>query len=339
MPKRLFVLTGLLIVLVAAVILSSRPEQGGEAGQENARIFPDLQKQINDLRRITIAQGQSSFTLESDEDGNWRVKEKADFPADRGMIAELLDALSSTYFLEKRTARKENYKALGLDEGFMRRIAVYSADADQPLAAIYVGLQKAARNGSFVRLPGEDQAWLAQYNLTAQTVASKWLQKHLTTIPNEAIQRIVITQADGPEVNVYREKPGGDIRLENVPKGKKVRDPSALSNLFDSLNPLAIEDVRPAGELRSPSSQNTRITTFDGRDITLRFRPDGSELWTTVEAGAHPVKDSPMPDKKKDGTAPEEFSKRLSERTKGYAFMLPYTLRNRLTATLSDLVE
>lgn len=339
MSKRLLFLIGLLVLLVAAVVLSSKPEEGAD-GKENALIFPELQNQINDVRRITIAQGKSSFTLERDKKDVWRIKEKADFPADRGMIAELLDALSSTYFLEKRTAKKENYKALGLDEAFMRRIAVYGVDADKPLASIYVGLQKQARGGSFVRMPGEDQTWLAQYNLTAQTVAAKWLQKDLTEIPNEEIKQIVITQVGGPEVNVYREKPGGDIRLKNLPKDKKVRDPSALSNLFDSLNPLNIDDVRSAGELRSSSLQTARITMFDGREMTLRFNPDGSDVWTVVEASYHPVENSPAPDpKKKEAADPETFIKQLSKHTEGYAFMLPYTIRHRLTTKFSDLVE
>lgn len=335
MNRRLIILLGLMIVLVAAVVISyGADEKPAFEEADQKLLFPDLQNQVNDITKIELTQGKVRTTVMRDKDGVWRVKEKSDYVANRKMVRSLISAYSRTYLMEARTAKKENYKALGLDDAFVRKVNIYTS-GEEPVATLYVGLQKAARGATFVHRPDEDQTWLAKDNLAFEASPDDWLQKDLLAIPDVEIKSVTVTHSDAPEVKIFRDKPGGDVKLANIPAGKSVKDPVILSGQFSIFSLFRIDDVRPASELRTSSVESARVITFDGRDILFRLNKDGDTLWVTVEATYHPEM---TPEGEKAALA-KKFIEGFSKQIEGYAFRLPSLEEDKLIIKMSDLIK
>ncbi|MFO1242590.1 MAG: DUF4340 domain-containing protein [Rickettsiales bacterium] len=335
MNKRLLILLGLMAALIAAVLFSyGQDETPNTEKPEQSLLFPDLQNEVNKVTRIELAQGKVHTTVARDKNGIWRIKQKSDYPANRNMVRNLISAFSRTYLMEARTAKKENYKALGLDDSFVRRIDLYT-DSEKPVASLYVGLQKAARGATFVHRPDEDQTWLAKENLAFEVSPEDWLQKELLSIPDIEIKSMTVTHSDSPEVKIWRDKPGSDLKLAAIPKGKTLKDPVLLSSQLNVFNPLTIDDVRPSSELRASSLDAARIITFDGRDITFRLNKQDTSTWVTVEASYHPEM-TPAGDK---ASAAQAFVDKLSQATEGFAYKMQPYAQDKLAIKINDLIK
>lgn len=335
MPKRLLILMGIMAALVAGVLLSyGTSPQSVQGAEEGALLFPALQSELNQISRIEIAQGTVKSTIARDEKGIWRVKEKAGYPANLIMVRGLISAFSRSYLLEQRSAKKENYAGLGLDEARMRTVSLYTSK-EEPVATLMVGLQKAARDGTFVRRPDQDQTWLAKYNLAYNVAPEEWVSRELLAIPALAIKSITVTETDAMPVHIYREQEGGGVRLENIPAGKTVKDPVELSGVLAMFDPLTIEDVRPASELLSSSTDGLKLETFDGRTIQLRFNKDGEATWVTLQAEYVPLSTHETESSK----AAREMVEKILKHAEGYAFKLPIVIQDKLSIKMNNIVK
>src|SRR5258707_11330609 len=83
----------------AAVLVSERSAWTGADSREGQKVLPGLR--ISDIAVIAIGDAEGRLTLARDKAG-WRVRERADFPADTDRVGELLVKLA-----ELKAAQRE----------------------------------------------------------------------------------------------------------------------------------------------------------------------------------------------------------------------------------------
>lgn len=333
MLSRLKILCAVMVALVAGVLFSYRDSGQTLSKSEGELLFPKLQRELNSISRIEIAQGRVKSTIHKDKEGVWRVKEKADYPANLVMVRGLISAFARSYYLEEKSAKEENYKHFGLDENHARTVSLYT-NSETHEAALLVGLQKASRDGTFVRWPDKPRTWLAKYNLAYNVAPQEWIERELFSIPAPAIKSITLIKPGASEVHVYRESENGALRLENIPEGKTVKDPVQFTGILAMFEPLSIEDVRRSSELMSSSAEELRVETFDGRGVTLRFNKDRNDVWVTVQTHYIGI---PAISQKDDKS--QVWVKNLADRTNRFAFKISPILYEKLNINMNDLTK
>ncbi len=345
MNRRQLIFLGVtaLIVALLATFVSQR-QAAQHAPAQRARLFPELESALNTLTRVQIhGAGETPFTIHR-EGETWRIKEKANYPADFKRLKQTLISLARLEGVEAMTRKPENYAKLGVAdidnaEGSTREIQVWG-DAENPLASVLVG-NTGPDGHSYVRRTGEAQSWLGSLMLDVPGRAQDWLDKELIGLAVNRVQRVDVHPAHGKAYSVIRADATG-FRLEPLPEGRRAR-PAQLQRVASALGSLRLSDVMaddqvPAGD--APWSEAV-FRTHDGLVIRIRSRKQDDRHYLRLAARFEPVA-TPTPDETKDRPDPDKVraeAERLQQRFEGRTFVVPGYAATALTLGLEDLTE
>src|SRR5689334_8684489 len=114
--KSIFILTGVAVLALglAVFVALSQPrvissDQAGEV------MFPSLAGAVEGLKTVVIRHKGGSISL--DWDGKaWRYREKANYPADREKVTNLVVSVARLTKLEPKTSQPDRYARLDLQE-------------------------------------------------------------------------------------------------------------------------------------------------------------------------------------------------------------------------------
>jgi hypothetical protein len=215
-PQQFTVLAGVTIVsaLLAAIVYGSanRYSQGRIEGQALAS---DLRTRINTASAIEIVQGDKKLTLERSGD-QWKLKDRAGYPVLAEKARALVLALSSADTVEPKTASKDRYALLDLQDpatkdAKSRGVKVLD-DKGKPLADVVVGKSKAeafgsGRPGFYVRTAASAQTWLATGDPKASVEIRDWVQTGIFSTVTDKITRLTIDMEDMRKIDTT---PAGD---------------------------------------------------------------------------------------------------------------------------------
>lgn len=280
-------LTGLalaaVLALVAAIFVQvsrkPRSEAAGTATPE--ALVPALAAHVNDVDRVVVtgAGGKVLATLTRAKDG-WTLQEKGGYAIDTGKLRAFLLRLADSKLLEAKTANKERYAALGVED-------VASADAKglqvelgglEPPSTLVIGNANTRGGGTFVRRAGETQSWLASGSLAPEKTAADWLGRDLADIDAARVAEVVLTRPDGKVVRASKESEGdANFKLADVPKGREPASEYAVNNLASGLDGLRFDDVVPADQAVPPDdARKARYAAFDGLVVdVVAWEADG----------------------------------------------------------------
>lgn len=272
-----------LIALVAAVALnqSNQPRSEG-GGEKTAYLAPELRDHVNDVGKVVVtgAEGKTLATLERGANG-WTLAEKGGYAVDTGKLREFLLKLADAKLVEQKTANKDKYAALGVEDVSAKDakgLQVELGGLAQPVKLI-VGNTN-ARGGTFVRRAGDAQSWLASGTLTLEKSGADWLRKDLADIAANRIESVTITHADGKRVRVYKDAEGdANYKVADVPKGREAGAEFAVNGLASTLAGLRFDDVVPAKDAApDDKALRARYAAFDGLvvDVTA-WEKDGKD--------------------------------------------------------------
>src|SRR4051812_37995496 len=162
-------------------------------------MFPDLAPKLKDAAKVEILHQGKTLTLQKRPDGGWGVASLHDYPVQESKLRGVLTALTEVRLTEARTSDPAQFARLGLDDpskpdstADLLRVA---DAAGRPIAAAIIGHRRVRSQGNvpeevYVRRPDENQAWLAQGNLSADADATQWLDRDLLNIPSTRIQTV-----------------------------------------------------------------------------------------------------------------------------------------------------
>jgi hypothetical protein len=284
-----------LSVLFAFVSYASN-NQWGTSKAAGDKMLPALADNISKVARIQIVQGGDSITLEK-TGATWGVKDRAGYPVDPPKIRTLLVGLSEADLLEPKTRRPDRYGALELEDpaekGAKSHLVRLIGVDGNVMAEVVVGKKRQevlgmGKSGTYVRRPGNPQAWLADAELHASISAKEWMKTTVLSLDAAKVSRVAIQIPGEQPLKIEREGNTADGKLAFVgfpPEGKKLKDANAADSIVRAVAAIDLEDVQKLDA--APKSGEIATVTVEGKEqpaVTLRLRREGESHWLALTA-------------------------------------------------------
>lgn len=296
--RTLGVLIGITVAVIAGIIatkdgnLPPPPTTGVRPGD---KVFPQLSAQVNDITRLTVTTGAGKTTIAKQSD-QWVLPDKANYPADIGKVRQVLLGMMDLKRLEPKTRNPELFSQLGLagpTAGSEDSRSVELADqAGDVKAALMIGKEKPApgttrRSEYYVRIPSEDQAWLAEGSVLLPRNETEWLNTQLTNIELKRLAGLVIRHGDGETIRIEKASADAqDFAVVEPQQNEKVRSAFTVNNMAQSMAQLVLQDVvaSDSNPLAEPLHFSAELTTFDGLKVKLDVAKSGEEFLARISA-------------------------------------------------------
>lgn len=333
----LLVAATVLAVAAAAVVIFHRlPERQ----TERQVLLTDLADKIDTVTAIKISDAGHTLIVRKSGDGRWVAPAKANYPADAGRVRKLVLGLATLKVIEEKTSTPELYDRLGVEDITAKDAKSHLVElqdaAGKTVTALLIG-KRATSDRAYVRLQGAAPSYLVSGVPEIDVNQMAWLDDTLLTVEKERVKRLVVQPANGRAVAIWRDKSDAGFRLENMPKGRRMKSYGGADAAAASLNFLTFDDVRPAAPVAAKPTVVT-VTTFDGLTVTARLT-DG---WVHFAAAFDPAaaeKDAGvavMPKAPADGA---KEAADINARLGRWDYRLPDYKIKDLTPGLEDLLE
>lgn len=299
-----------LALIAFAIWLSSRRHLDRDLAA-GALVLPGLEQNVNTVSTVTLHKGDDTrATLRKDGSG-WSVSERA-WPADVGKVRKLLLDLGALNIVEEKTRLPANYPQLGVEDVTSPKATGTRVDVAAPARswALIVGKPSGAKSG-YVRVATAPQTVLAAPLLTVDADPKGWLDHGLIDLSLERVRAVEEQPAEGPAFSATRDKKEqSNFSVAPLPKGRQLSGAGAADGIAAALSALTLDDVRKAAAAPDAPHSRAVFRTFDGLEVELSGRKDGTHSLVTLSAR------STAP-----GTAAE--ADRLEARFRGWEFEIP----------------
>jgi len=350
----LLVATVLGIVAAAAAVVT-RP---GDAVYANLGdpVVPGLIDNLNNVDTVRIesheggtltfkrnAEAARTQTADAKDPGGWGIVERDMYPVKASQVNALVLRVAELTYLAPKTATPELFPRLDLgDPGAVGSKAIslrLGAKGGRAMVDMVIGtarnaLEGSAEGGTYFRIPGKEQAWLAKGSIEIGKLISEWIETDIFDIPTKRIRRAEIHHADGETVSIFKEQQGDlDFVLNGVPDGKKVKSRFSVNGIASAIDDYKIMDVARREKHPVDPATATRVVyeTFDGLTVTALIElpkgdPKGpaAEYWVSLNIAGG------------EGTAEAD---RLRARTGPWVFRISDYRYDSIAKRMKDLVE
>lgn len=325
-----------LLSLIVAVALYATTYRWGSGRVEGTRLLPELERQGERIASIELRQGDRKLTLQR-TGLTWKIAERDGYAANPERVRALLLALARTELVEPRTALKDKWKLLELEDPAQKDAksrAVRILDAKgQPLADLVLGRSRwdafgPGRSGIYVRRPAETQTWLAMGDPKGGVELKDWVTVTAFETDQAKIRKLTIEHSG--EAPLVIEKGDGKeqkFKLAKVPEGMKLKQGVTADQFAQGVGSIELEDVRrlaatPAGDKVSV----LRLESEGGPVVTFRLRKDGEASWVSFSAEG-------------EGEAAKKKAEEINARAVGWEFKIPQWKADMLGKRHADLFE
>ena len=317
-------------------------------------LFPGLTNQLTALKSVAIKQADGDLTF--DWNGkNWVVRERKNYPAEDGKVAEVVIGIARMVRLEAKTAMADKLDRLELNDPKAkdsRAKQVMLVDRDgKTLADVIVGKRKFSlgkEGGTYVRLPSAPQSWLALGDINVGNKARDWLKCDIADLRDRDIKRVTVVYPDGERVIAGRQSPNDPgFKIENLPSGRQPSSDYSADEFARMLQTFMLDDVAPVADIPFPKEKTTTadFDGFAGWRVTVQLTQKDGNSWIRVKADPPPSGfAAPEPAKSGLGAAvpPPDWNKVMAEikaRTDGWAYQVPAFAVTIMTKRMADLIK
>ena len=315
-----------LAVIAFAIWLSSRRhlERDLAAG---APVLPGLQHSINTVTTVTLRKGDGTHTTLQKDVSVWRVTERG-WPGDVGKVRKLLLDLGALNIVEEKTRLPANYPQLGVEDIGSPKATGTRVDVAAPSHtwSIIIGKPSGGKSG-YVSVATAPQTLLAAPQLMVDSDPKGWLDHVLLDVPVARVRQVEEHPASGAAFTVSRDKKEqNDFAVSPLPKGRELTSPAAAEPITTALGSLTLEDVRKGGGTSDPPAARATFRTFDGLELELTGRKDGTHSLIAITARSTAKE-----------TAAE--AEQLAARVTGWEFEIPEYKYNSMFTPLEELLR
>jgi hypothetical protein len=353
--KSFFLVLGIaaLAALSAYLVADRRALQTTVAA--DAVLVPGLSERLNDVSQVVItgAGGEVKVTLDRGESA-WTVAQRDGYVAQPAKIRSFLIELADARLVERKTAREENYPALGVQDIASEsatgvEIAVAGVGDD---ARFIIGKSTRGGNAVYVRRSDEETAWVADKRLRVERKPVDWLVKDLIDVNAARVQRVTITHPDGEVVDAVRGE--ANFEVADLPDGKTLSSPTAANALAGVLDDLKFEDVLAKERFDAGDAQPVmvRFETSDGLVIDASATAANNKYYLALSTTARAVDAAALGSADaaaEGGVSPEQKvatmleaisnqSAQINARVDGWVFTIPLFKYEQLARTKADLI-
>ncbi|MSP00409.1 MAG: DUF4340 domain-containing protein [Acetobacteraceae bacterium] len=326
----------LLGLVVAAVIalaggwyfgVASRPDQRA-AIDTGKLMFPDLAPKLKEARRIEIT-SKGKITVIELKSGTWGVADRGGYRVLDTKLRGMLTTLTELRLVEPRTTDPAQFARLGVEdpttekEGTANLLRVLDADG-KPLLSVIVGHRRMRTQGHvpeqvYVRLPGDNQTWLAEGSLQADADPQVWLDRDVINIAHGLIGKVVATKG-GDTIELTRD--GEKLKVTKPAEYPKLEE-YKLDDVARALESLTFQDVKSDKEPIGEKAGEAVFTTTNGLEIAVTVNHLEKDSWARFTVTAP------------EANKPE--AERLNAKLAGWAFQTGQWKDKALIPSLDDL--
>lgn len=291
--------TALLLLVIGVIVglggwyLGRTPNTDQVAASQPA--FPGLGDNLAKATKIVIL--HDGTTLELDRAGDdWTIAQRAGYPALSDKVHALFVSLAELRLVEPRTSNPDLLGRLGLDDtgkpGAKSTLVRVSDAQDKPVAAILLGnafkpgegAAPASASGSasqlYVRRADENQSWLADGQITANTDPSEWMTGDLSNINRDKITSVEVSHGDA-KLSFARQD--GKFVL-TAPADHPPLDPSKVDDVARGYEYLALTGVEKAADMKGAALGSSVFRTDDGLVLTATLVRNDKDIWAVFHA-------------------------------------------------------
>ncbi len=352
----LCLVTAVFVALAAVGILSQprlrSPDVAGEP------LFPGLAQKLGSLKSVVVKQADGDLTF--DWDGKtWVVRDRKNYPADGDKIAGIVLQMARMVKLEAKTAAADKLDRLDLTDpkakdSRAKEIVLLDRDG-KTLADLIVGKRKftlgSKEGGTYVRLPGSNQTWLALGDITAGAKPRDWLKRDMVDIKDRDVKRVTVTHPDGEKVVAGKLTPADPgFKIENLPAGKQPASDYAADDYGRLVAAMLADDVARADDIPFPKDKTTTadVDTFSGMRVTLQLAEKDGKSWVKLKAEPPPGTPAPAPKPAGEGklgesaTAGPDWAKMAAEinaRSDGWVYEVPAYEVAAMRKRMAELIK
>ena len=283
-------------VVACSLVVNERYRKVAPEKQEDRLVFPALQRQVDAIADIEVVRPGGRFVL-SRREGGWANMGIGGYPARSPRVDEVVGAMAGLEYAEPRTSRSRLYRRLDVDDvtagGKSTRLTLKDADG-AVLADIIVGKPKndvtgTDRQGVYMRLPGDERAWLVEGSLDVRHDAAEWSDRMVVDIDARSLTALTVRHADGEIVALHRDRPQDlKLTLKSLPPGARVEHQYQIDYMAGLLQEVRFNDARrasatdveavPVFEATGQSKNHLAVTLRAGQP-----EEDGS-VWARIDA-------------------------------------------------------
>ena len=353
MSKKSF--AALCVVTVIAVALAvfaaaGRPQLEA-TDKQGERIFPNLVKDVETLKTVTVRHGGETISL--DWDGKmWRVRERGNYPADSEKITGLIIGLAQMSKVEGKTKQPDRYARLEVEDpagkdAKSREVALIDASGKE-IASLIVGKRQPGLGnkdgGTYVRLAGDPQVWLASGAVAAEGALGDWLKKDIVDIKEPMIGRITVTHPNGEKVVVGRVAGAQNLSIENLPKGAQPASFYIADDYARLLTSMSLEDVAPVADKPFPKDKTITAVVEGGNgfQVMLDMTEINGQSWVRIKGTPPPGEKTEQADAGQAVDLRTDWAKiigAMNARADGWAYQVPAYQVAPLKRRMSDLLK
>ena len=347
MPTRgllIFAVVTVVAVVACWIAINGRYREVALEKQEGGLVFPAFQRQVSAIAEIEVTRANGRFALTRRE-GGWANMGIGGYPAKEKRVEKVIAAVAGLKFIEPKTGRSKLYHKLDVedvtaDSTNSTRLTIKDT-AGAVLADIIVGKPKKNvagldRQGVYVRIPGDDRAWLAEGSLDVRYDAAEWSDRMVVDMDAGSLTALTARHADGEIVALHRNQPRDrKLTLKNLPVGARVEHQHQIDYMAGLLQGVRFKDAKrtSATDRETIPAFEATVLSEDLLAVTLRASEpakDGS-VWTRIHAQVT------------NGTQASDRARREAARIKsnfsGWSIKLPRTITDRLKIRLRDIIE
>ena len=336
-PQKFAILAGATAASVlAAAVLYSVTNRWSAGKIEGTSLIPGLARQEKTIATVEIVQGEKKTTLQRDGE-QWRVKERAGYPANPERIRQLLTALAAADLIEPKTAAKDRHKQLELDDpaakdAKSRGVRILDAKG-KPIAEVVLGKSRydafgSGKGGIYVRRLNEAQTWLATGDPKGGVEFKDWVSTTAFETDTAKITKLTL-EHPGDEALVVEKGDGKEqkFKLAKMPEGKKLKQGANVDQIAQAFASIEMEDVRRIEA--TPLGDNVSVLKLEsegGMVTTFRLRKEGDISWLSFQAAGG------------EGDVKKK-AEEISAKATGWEFKIPQWKAEQIGKRRADLFE
>jgi hypothetical protein len=321
--------------LVAAIAVYSSSVEWSRVTQRGDPLFAGLPNKIDDVAEIVVKQGEKEITLARDGKA-WVLKDHKSFPAAPEKVTALLAGLSKARLVEAKTRKQDRYALLGVEdpaakEAKSRLVRLLDKNGKE-VAAVIVGEKRydafgVGNSGTYVREPGEEQAWLTDAVIEAGPGLTDWVNPQLFEARKEDVKHLTVRVPGEEPLEIERAKDKSGHTLADIPDGMKLKYGNIVDEIVRAARSFDFDDVRKFQTPPDGAKVSKVVMDLDGGlNVTFRIKPQDDDVdWLSLEA-------------KGEGET-KQVADALMTRAKGWEFRIPHSRVKEILKRREDLLE
>ena len=296
-PRSFIALAAVTAVTVLVALAAVAGRQWSAPSAIEVRPFPQLYERINEVAEITVRRAGGAFSVRRTAQG-WGLAERGGYPVRGDKVKQTAIAIAELVLSMPKTRKPERYPRLQVEDidakGARSKLVTVKAAGGETLAELIVGraYSGAGTGGVYVRLPGDEQAWLTEVPIDVGNGPVDWLERRIIHVSPKRVARFMTVQPDGEKLVLYKDSADDEhFMFEDLPEDTVLKGENVADDTGSALLAVDLTDVAPAGEIdfSGDTVARAQVRTFDGLVVDVEMTTVDGATWARFAASAEPV--------------------------------------------------